>query len=105
MFWSTLRGQQQWQARKEKSKGPGSGEQQLCSVTETGLPGTRSCFANGPGLIGTEVEEICFPSVFLRLGCGKYYFLEDEAVYWLGTFLVHLFCCCCEFGLEASPSS
>lgn len=75
MFWSTLRGQQQWQARKEKSEGPGSGEQQLCSVTETGLPGTRSCFANGPGLIGTEGGRNLLPISFPALGLWEVLFL------------------------------
>lgn len=74
------------------------------AVSHTGLPGTPASLTALVSL-GLRLGEICCPSVLLSLGCGKYYFLEDEAVYWPGMFPAHLFCCCCEFGLEASPSS
>lgn len=54
--------------------------------------GTRSCLANVPSLIGTKsgrnLLRISFSEFGLREG---YFFLEDESVYWLGIFLVHLF--------------
>lgn len=54
--------------------------------------GTRSCLANVPCLIGTKsgrnLLRISFSEFGLREG---YFFLEDESVYWLGIFLVHLF--------------